>query len=174
MAYVEDRIVHDADSHLMELPDCLDAYFDPQDSRGYDALPKLQKHRRATQVGSTKARAQHEDPEFRAGETRTSCCARTTRRWAPSAARTGRRRSTCWASPASWCSPPSAWAISASTRAGPVDLCYAAAQAHNRMMTDFCSVDRRLLGHRLCAAGRFRARRRGARARRSSWAPRRC
>ncbi len=30
MAYVEDRIVHDADSHLMELPDSLDAYFDPK------------------------------------------------------------------------------------------------------------------------------------------------
>ena len=26
-----------------------------------------------------------------------------------------------------------------------VELCYAAATAHNRMMTDFCSVDRRLL-----------------------------
>ena len=26
-----------------------------------------------------------------------------------------------------------------------MDLCYAAASAHNRMMTDFCSVDRRLL-----------------------------
>jgi predicted TIM-barrel fold metal-dependent hydrolase len=28
---------------------------------------------------------------------------------------------------------------------GPVELCYAAAAAHNRMMTDFCSVDRRFL-----------------------------
>jgi predicted TIM-barrel fold metal-dependent hydrolase len=28
---------------------------------------------------------------------------------------------------------------------GDVALCYAAASAHNRMMTDFCSVDRRLL-----------------------------
>src|SRR6185312_13651134 len=26
-----------------------------------------------------------------------------------------------------------------------MELCYAAADAHNRMMTDFCSVDRRLL-----------------------------
>ena len=28
---------------------------------------------------------------------------------------------------------------------GDIDLCYAAASAHNRMMTDFCAVDRRLL-----------------------------
>ena len=27
MPYVEGRIIHDADSHLMELPDCLDPYF---------------------------------------------------------------------------------------------------------------------------------------------------
>ena len=30
MAYVENRIIHDADSHLMELPDSLDAWFDPK------------------------------------------------------------------------------------------------------------------------------------------------
>jgi len=30
MPYVENQIVHDADSHLMELPDCLDDYFDPK------------------------------------------------------------------------------------------------------------------------------------------------
>ena len=29
---------------------------------------------------------------------------------------------------------------------GPIELAYAAAQAHNRMMVDFCSVDRRFLG----------------------------
>jgi hypothetical protein len=26
-----------------------------------------------------------------------------------------------------------------------MELCYAAADAHNRMMTDFCNIDRRLL-----------------------------
>mgnify|MGYP006954598478 CR=1 FL=1 len=29
MAYVEGRIIHDADSHLMELDDCLDGFFTP-------------------------------------------------------------------------------------------------------------------------------------------------
>src|ERR1700743_2287501 len=46
MAYVQNRIVHDADSHLMELPDSLDAYFDPKFRAAYDALPKLQKNPR--------------------------------------------------------------------------------------------------------------------------------
>ena len=35
MAYVENRVVHDADSHLMEMPDSLDAYFDLGDVRGF-------------------------------------------------------------------------------------------------------------------------------------------
>ena len=30
-------------------------------------------------------------------------------------------------------------------QSGDMELCYAAADAHNRMMTDFCSIDRRLL-----------------------------
>jgi len=28
MAYVNGRLIHDADSHLMELSDCLNPYFD--------------------------------------------------------------------------------------------------------------------------------------------------
>ena len=28
MAYIENRLVHDADSHLMELSDCLNPYFE--------------------------------------------------------------------------------------------------------------------------------------------------
>ena len=30
MPYVENRIVHDADSHLMELTACLDDFLDPK------------------------------------------------------------------------------------------------------------------------------------------------
>ncbi len=39
MAYVEGRIIHDADSHLMELPDCLDDYFDKAMLARFQALP---------------------------------------------------------------------------------------------------------------------------------------
>ena len=67
MPYVENRIVHDADSHLMELPDCLDAYLDPKFRAAYDALPKLQSVAARRQAGRQWANAQHDDPEFRAG-----------------------------------------------------------------------------------------------------------
>ena len=47
MPYARDlmagRIIHDADSHLMELPDCLDPYLDAKYRAAYNALPKLAK-----------------------------------------------------------------------------------------------------------------------------------
>ena len=41
MPYAQDRIIHDADSHLMELSDCLDDFIDPKFRARYDDLPKL-------------------------------------------------------------------------------------------------------------------------------------
>ena len=37
MPYATGRIIHDADSHLMELPDVLDPYLDPKFRAAYDA-----------------------------------------------------------------------------------------------------------------------------------------
>src|ERR1700722_9829825 len=67
MAYVENRIIHDADSHLMELADCLDEFLDPKFRADYDALPKLKAWPRDGEWGK-KARAQQDDPAFRAGD----------------------------------------------------------------------------------------------------------
>ena len=39
MTYANGRTICDADSHLMELPDCLDAYFDPKLRDRYHGLP---------------------------------------------------------------------------------------------------------------------------------------
>ena len=66
MPYVENRIVHDADSHLMELPDCLDAYFDPPMRR---ALPRpaLFQHKQGAPAGPSRPARGNEDPAFRAG-----------------------------------------------------------------------------------------------------------
>ncbi|HXQ47561.1 MAG TPA: amidohydrolase, partial [Caulobacteraceae bacterium] len=66
MAYVQDQIVHDADSHLMELPDCLDPYFDKTSLARYHALP-IFKHKLGRPGWAEAARRQHQDPEFRAG-----------------------------------------------------------------------------------------------------------
>src|SRR5271165_7343880 len=67
MPYVENRIIHDADSHLMELADCLDDFLDPKFRAAYDALPKLKAWPRDGEWVK-KARALQDDPEFRAGD----------------------------------------------------------------------------------------------------------
>ncbi len=64
MPYVQNRIVHDADSHLMELPDALDEFIEQRFRSRYDALPKLQKHPRDADYVA-QARAKQDDPEFR-------------------------------------------------------------------------------------------------------------
>jgi predicted TIM-barrel fold metal-dependent hydrolase len=145
MPYVQDRIVHDADSHLMELPDCLDAYFDSRFRAEYDDLPKLRKDPRDS--GWVKrARAQHDDADFRAAAD-ANVLLRKNYEAHGSFRRADRPRTLDNLGFASqlifttWC-----LGNFGLDESGPVDLAYAAAQAHNRMMADFCAVDRRFLG----------------------------
>jgi len=145
MAYVENRVVHDADSHLMEMPDCLDAYFDPKFRAAYDALPKLQKNPRDA-GWVKKARAMQDDPDFRSGAD-SNVLLRKNYEAHGSFRREDRPRTLDNLGFASqlifttWC-----LGNFGLDEGGPVELAYAAAQAHNRMMVDFCSVDRRFLG----------------------------
>ena len=67
MPYVEGRIIHDADSHLMELPDCLDPYFDAADAGALPRAADLPAQARRRRAGPRRPARQHEDPEFRAG-----------------------------------------------------------------------------------------------------------
>ena len=67
MAYVQDQIVHDADSHLMELPDCIDPYFEAKMLARYHALP-IYRHKLGRPGWAEAARRQHDDPAFRAGD----------------------------------------------------------------------------------------------------------
>ena len=39
MSYANGRLIHDADSHLMELDDCLDLYFDNAMRARFHATP---------------------------------------------------------------------------------------------------------------------------------------
>jgi predicted TIM-barrel fold metal-dependent hydrolase len=145
MAYVEGRVVHDADSHLMELPDSLDAYIDPKFRAAYDALPKLQKNPRDA-GWVRKARALQDDADFRSAAD-TNVLLRKNYE-AHGAFRSSDRPRTLdnlgFASQlifTTWC-----LGNFGLDESGPVELAYATAQAHNRMMVDFCSVDRRFLG----------------------------
>ncbi len=145
MAYAENRTIHDADSHLMELPDSLDAYIDPKFRAAYDALPKLKANPRDA-GWVKKAQAQQSDPDFRAGAD-TNVLLRKNYEAHGSFRREDRPRTIDNLGFASqlvfttWC-----LGNFGLDESGPVDLAYATAQAHNRMMADFCSVDRRLLG----------------------------
>jgi predicted TIM-barrel fold metal-dependent hydrolase len=144
MPYVENRLVHDADSHLMELPDVLDPFLEARYRAQYDALPKLSKQPRNAQYAE-RARAQQSDPEFRrvADE---NLLLRKNYEALGAFRREDRPRALDLLGFASqlifttWCLGN--FDLDESRN---MELCYAVAQAHNRMMTAFCSVDRRFL-----------------------------
>ncbi len=129
----------------MELTDCLDDFFDPKLRARYDELPKLKAWPRDGKL-VTKSRALHDDPEFRAGAD-VNILLRKNYEALGAFRREDRPRALDQLGFASqlvfttWC-----LGNFGLDQSGDVHLCYAAAQAHNRMMAWFCSVDRRFLG----------------------------
>jgi predicted TIM-barrel fold metal-dependent hydrolase len=144
MPYVENRVVHDADSHLMELPDALDEFLEAKFRSSYDALPKLKNHPRDADY-AVQARARHDDPSFRKGADE-NILLRKNYDALGSFRRADRPRAldqlgfTSQLIFTTWC-----LGNFGLDESPDVELCYALAQAHNRMMTQFCSVDRRFL-----------------------------
>lgn len=145
MAYVQGRIIHDADSHLMELSDCLDPYLDAQTLARLHALPGYQ--RRVSQQGKrdTDPRRRHQEDGFRAGAADNILLRRNYEAQGAfiSADRPAALDALGFASQlvfTTFC-----LGNFEVDQTGDVDLEYALASAHNRMMTDFCKADRRLL-----------------------------
>jgi predicted TIM-barrel fold metal-dependent hydrolase len=144
MVYAQGRLVHDADSHLMELDGCLDPWFE---AKHLDAFHDLASYRKKLEPKgwADPFRRMHEDPEFRAGDAE-NLLLRKNYQALGSFRRDDRPRAIDLFGFASqlvfttFC-----LGNFGLDEQGDVDLCYAAASAHNRMMTDFCSVDRRLL-----------------------------
>jgi predicted TIM-barrel fold metal-dependent hydrolase len=144
MPYVEGRIIHDADSHLMELGDCLDPYFDRKLLGRYHDLP-IYKHKIGDNRWAQKAREQHEDPTFRAGD-EANILLRKNYQALGSFRQADRPKAIDYLGFASQLVFTTFCLGNFQLEYGDdVELAYAAAAAHNRMMTDFCSVDRRLL-----------------------------
>jgi len=145
MPYANDRLIHDADSHLMELDGCLDPYFDKAHLAAFHALPYLHK-KDGDLRWSKNARDQHNDPQFRAGE-EPNIMLRKNYEALGSFLRADRPKTLDLLGFASqlvfttYC-----LGNFGLDQSGDMALCYAAADAHNRMMADFCAVDRRLLG----------------------------
>ena len=143
MPYVENQIVHDADSHLMELPDCLDDYVPARFKPAYHALDKVKGG--ALPKWADECISQHRDPDFRAGAAENILL---------------RKNQQALGAFLPADRPAAIDLLGFSSQlvfttfclgnfgldqGKDMDLCYATASAHNRMMTDFCSVDRRLL-----------------------------
>ncbi len=145
MPYVANRIVHDADSHLMELADCLDTFIDPKFRARYDDLPKLKAWPRDGKWVKA-ARFKQSNPEFRAGAEE-NILLRKNYEALGAFERADRPRALDLLGFSSqlvfttWC-----LGNFGLDQSHELDLAYATAQAHNRMMTAFCSVDRRFLG----------------------------
>lgn len=146
MPYVEGYTVHDADTHIMELPDCLDSFIDPEHRS--ELLAHMQVAR-ASKLADTswadKAQAQHEDPQFRA-----TAPENIMQRKVHEAMGAFRKEDRPGALDLLGFSSQLVFTTLCLGNFGldhsdRLDLAYAAARAHNRMMIDFCSVDRRLL-----------------------------
>jgi uncharacterized protein len=145
MPYVADRVVHDADSHLMELADCLDPFMDAATRAKYDALPKVKAWPRDGKW-ATEARAKQSDAAFRQGAAENILLRKN---YEALGAFTKQDRPRAldelgFASQLVF----TTWCLSNFNldQSRDIDLAYRLAEAHNRMMKDFCAVDRRLLG----------------------------
>jgi predicted TIM-barrel fold metal-dependent hydrolase len=144
MPYVENRVVHDADSHLMEMSDCLDAFLDPKFRAAYDDLPKLKAWPRDGKLVKHANRL-HDDAEFRSDADANILLRKNYE--ALGAFRKADRPHALDLLGFSSQLIFTTWCLGnfGLDDANP-ELAYATAQAHNRMMVDFCSVNRRFLG----------------------------
>ena len=142
MAYVEGQTVHDADSHIMELPETIHPYLDP---KFRDAFVEKTRSKDGLLERFAKASAQHEDPEFRAGAAANIMLRKNHE--AMGAFRSSDRGAALdnlgFASQLVFTT--ACLSNFGLEQKGEVELALEAARAHNRMMTEFCSVDRRLL-----------------------------
>lgn len=144
MPYASGRVIHDADSHLMELPDCLEAFIDPAFLAAYRELPKVKKA--TAQAYVEQARSRHADEGFREAAD-SNIMLRKNYDALGSFLKADRPRALDQLGFASQL-VFTTWCLNNFGLEKPEDaaLGYATATAHNRMMADFCAVDRRLLG----------------------------
>src|SRR4051794_21928965 len=142
MAYVEDRLVYDADSHIHEPPGYAESYADPAIRPAL--AERLATFRRAP--GIEEALAKQGDPEFRAKDAE-EILLRKNSLAVGAVLREDRSRALDLLGfgaqlvfTTTYLDPLRDFDTSAE-----VDLAYAMAQGHNRGIVDFCSVAPRLL-----------------------------
>lgn len=141
--YSGDRIIHDADSHVMELPSWPEQWAPPA-LRERMAPPPNAERRRRLDVPAIERR--HDDPEYRAkldanvmgakGWFAAGAFRKEDRPWALD--RLGFRSQLVFTT-------SNLGGLAAIEHGDDVDLAYEYARIHNEAMLDFCSVDARLL-----------------------------
>jgi predicted TIM-barrel fold metal-dependent hydrolase len=145
MPYVEGRVVHDADAHVMETSDWLVRFADPGIR---DRVPPL--HLATTKPGEDRLIAhftrKHEDPEYRARDAEEIMLRKN---WAATGSFRKEDRPLAldllgFASQLVFNTFQNGY-LSRIEHGGDLDLAYGVARAHIRAMLDFCGVDRRLL-----------------------------
>jgi len=145
MPYVEGRVVHDADSHVMETPDWLTRFADPELR---DRVPPL--HLATTKPGEDRLLAhfnrKQDDPDYRALDADEIMLRKN---WAATGSFRKEDRPLAldllgFASQLVFNTFLNGY-LSRAEHGDDLELAYGLARAHNRAMLDFCSVDRRLL-----------------------------
>ncbi len=144
MAYAQSRLIHDADSHLMELDDCLDAYFEPSLLPRFHASPG---YRAALQRGLRPGRSReaHADEDFRAGVDAQILLRKNFEAHGAFIAADRPHALDLLGFASQLVFTTFCLGNFGLDQGEDMALCYAAAHAHNRMMVDFCAVDARLL-----------------------------
>ena len=144
MPYIRDRLVHDADSHLMELDDCLDAHFQPSllarfhASAGYQAAL-------ARGLRPGRSREAHADPGFRAGVEAGLMLRKNHEAHGAFIAEDRPHAVSLLGVASQLVFTTFCLGNFGLDHGDDLALAYAAADAHNRMMNQFCAVDARLL-----------------------------
>src|SRR3954465_7966318 len=145
MPYAEGRIIHDADSHVMETPEWFRDFADP------DLREKLE----PLYVSSVKPgeadmieqfRSMHSDPDFRANDAAEIMLRKNWKGTGPFIKRDRPQALDLLGFASQLVFNTFAnGRLQAAEHSGDMDFAYGLARAHNRAMTDFCSVDPRLL-----------------------------
>lgn len=142
MPYIEGQTVHDADTHVMELPGTLEQYIEPAFR---EALKAEWRRAKRDDSWAPEAKALQADPEFRAAGPE-NLWLRKNYQALGAFDRADRPKALDLFGFASQLVFTTAGLSLFELEHGEdPELAIAAARAHNRMNTDFCSVDRRLL-----------------------------
>ena len=144
MSYANGRLIHDADSHLMELDDCLDDFFEPGRLAAFHACAGYQAAL-ARNLRPGRSRQAHADPVFRAGVDANLLLRKNYEAHGAFIAADRPHALDLFGFASQLVFTTFCLGNFGLDAGDDLALGYAAAQAHNRMMTDFCAVDARLL-----------------------------